>query len=413
LRLTPHHHSPSILGKIVRSGVREASFEEAAEALDDLAELAISSRQTSRIAQEVGQQLQARRDHHVAQFQARELTPRVETRPALAVVEVDGGRLRIRGEGDGPGAHDASWREDKIAMLATAAITVFDADPEPELPACFRDQKHVEKLVRGISGVSSMTPSDPPCEPPADAKPPSTEPPEALRQKPELLVRTYVASTCSSDAFGPMVAAEAADRNFMNANHKAFVGDGAAWIWKLHQQYFPKYEAIVDFLHVLGHVFAAAKAAQTRAEGRWALFQAWAEACWKGEVGRVIEALQSLRDPLGPLSKAELEGLADDDPRKIVIQELGYLENNQKHMDYPRYRQKGLPWTSSHVESTVKLFNRRVKGTEKSWGEAGAEAILQLRAAFLSEDDRLQVHLKSRLCSPFRTYKAREDRQAA
>jgi hypothetical protein len=97
-----------------------------------LAELTISSRQTSRIAQEVGQQLQAQRDHHVEQFQARELTPRVETRPALAVVEVDGGRLRIRGLGDGPGAHDASWREDKISRLATAAITVFDADPEPE-----------------------------------------------------------------------------------------------------------------------------------------------------------------------------------------------------------------------------------------------------------------------------------------
>ncbi len=82
-------------------------------------------------------------------------------------------------------------------------------------------------------------------------------------------------------------------------------------------------------------------------------------------------------------------------------------------MDYPRYRQEGLPWTSSHVESTVKLFNRRVKGTEKSWGEAGAEEILQLRAAFLSEDGRLEEYLKSRACSPFRTYKAREDRQAA
>lgn len=413
MRLTPHHHSPSVLGKIVRSGAREASFEEAAEALDDLAELTISSRQVGRIAEEVGQQLQTQRDHQVGQFQARTLTPRVETRPALAVVEVDGGRLRIRGEGDGPGAHDASWREDKIAMLATAAITVFDADPEPELPACFRDRKYVEKLVRGISGASSMSPSDPPDEPPAGAKPPDTGSPESSRRKPELLVRTYVASTCSSDAFGPMVAAEAEDRHFMNAGHKAFVGDGAAWIWKLHQQYFPEFVAIVDFLHVLGHVFAAAKAAQTGAEGRWALFQAWAEACWKGEVGRVIGALESLRDGLGPLSKAELDGLADDDPRKIVILELGYLENNRKHMDYPRYRQKGLPWTSSHVESTVKLFNRRVKGTEKSWGEAGAEAILQLRAAFLCEDDRLQVHLKSRPCSSFRTYKAREDRQAA
>jgi hypothetical protein len=413
LRLTPHNFSPSVLGKIVRSGAREPSFEEAAEALDDLAELTVSGRQVGRIAREVGQQWQARRDHEVGQYRARELRPRVETRPALAVVEVDGGRLRIRGEGDGPGAHAAAWREDKIAMLATAAITASGTDPEPELPACFRDRGYVEGLVRGIGGVSSMSPPDPPQGPRADAPPTATGPPERSRRRPELLVRTYVASTRGSDEFGPMVAAEAQRRNFTEATHRAFVGDGAAWIWKLQRQYFPSFAAIVDFLHVLGHVFAAAKAARAGAEGPWALFQAWAEACWEGQVGRVIDALQALRAGLGPLSEAEAEGLADDDPRKILIEELGYLQGNRERMDYPRYRREGLPWTSSHVESTVKQFNRRVKGTEKSWGETGAEAILQLRAAFLSEDGRLEVHLKSRSCSPFRTYKARGDRQAA
>jgi hypothetical protein len=257
------------------------------------------------------------------------------------------------------------------------------------------------------------TAADPPDERPADAPPTATTSPKPARPRPELLVRTYVASTCSSDAFGPMVAAEAERRNFRNAGRRAFVGDGAAWIWKLQQQYFPRFVPIVDFLHALGYVFAAAKAAQPEAEGPWALFQTWAEACWKGQVGAVIEALQARRDGLGPLSEAEVAALADDDPRKILIGALGYLEGNRARMDYPRYRREGLPWTSSHVESTVKLFNRRVKGTEKSWGETGAEAILQLRAASLSEDGRLEEHLKSQPCSPFRTYKAREDRQVA
>jgi hypothetical protein len=60
-----------------------------------------------------------------------------------------------------------------------------------------------------------------------------------------------------------------------------------------------------------------------------------------------------------------------------------------------------------------KIFNMRVKGSEKFWGQTGAEAILQLRAAFLSEDDRLRQHLRTRPCSPFRSYKARGDRKAA
>jgi len=81
--------------------------------------------------------------------------------------------------------------------------------------------------------------------------------------------------------------------------------------------------------------------------------------------------------------------------------------------DYPRYRRQGLPWTTSHVELTVKIFNRRVKGSEKFWVEAGVEAILQLRAAFLSGDGRLDRHTKRRPCSPHRNYKARKTRAAA
>ena len=61
----------------------------------------------------------------------------------------------------------------------------------------------------------------------------------------------------------------------------------------------------------------------------------------------------------------------------------------------------------------MKSFNRRVKGTEKFWGEAGAEAILQSRAASLSEDGRLQRSMNERPRSPYRNYKARKTGEAA
>jgi hypothetical protein len=60
-------------------------------------------------------------------------------------------------------------------------------------------------------------------------------------------------------------------------------------------------------------------------------------------------------------------------------------------MDYPRYRRQGLPVTSTIVESLIKQFNKRVKGTEKFWLRGGAEAILQSRAAYLSDDGRDQA----------------------
>ena len=41
------------------------------------------------------------------------------------------------------------------------------------------------------------------------------------------------------------------------------------------------------------------------------------------------------------------------------------------------------------MESAVKQFSRRVKGSEKFWLEDGSEAVLQVRAACLSQDDRV------------------------
>jgi hypothetical protein len=61
-------------------------------------------------------------------------------------------------------------------------------------------------------------------------------------------------------------------------------------------------------------------------------------------------------------------------------------------MAYPRCRRLGLPTSSAPVESTIKQINRRMKGTEKFWLNGGAEAILQVRAAYLSEDDRANTY---------------------
>ena len=72
-------------------------------------------------------------------------------------------------------------------------------------------------------------------------------------------------------------------------------------------------------------------------------------------------------------------------------------------MDYPRYRREGLPTTSSLVESLVGEFNARVKGKQKHWVRPdGAESILQLRAAVLSQDDRLSRYFADRPGCPFR-----------
>ena len=84
------------------------------------------------------------------------------------------------------------------------------------------------------------------------------------------------------------------------------------------------------------------------------------------------------------------DDIAEDDPREIVRRSLGYLTNNRQRMNYPDYRCQGLPVTSTLMESLIKEMNYRVKGSEKFWNNpAGANQILAVKAAALSEDTRL------------------------
>jgi len=58
--------------------------------------------------------------------------------------------------------------------------------------------------------------------------------------------------------------------------------------------------------------------------------------------------------------------------------------------------------TSALIESLVKEMNYRVKGTEKFWDDdPSGEAILHVRAALLSDDDRLLTHIRNRPGSPY------------
>ena len=72
------------------------------------------------------------------------------------------------------------------------------------------------------------------------------------------------------------------------------------------------------------------------------------------------------------------------------------FSSSQSQMQYAEYRRLGLPMTSSYVESAVKQFNRRVKGTEKFWSEEGVEALLQLRADHLSDDQPMEIFWQAR-----------------
>jgi len=209
--------------------------------------------------------------------------------------------------------------------------------------------------------------------------------------QPEVLVRSVVATREKVEAFGKQLAAAAHRRGFMAAERKAFVGDGSETNWSVWRRHFSPFTPIVDFIHALCYVFAGAMAGRAMAEA-WPIYCQWAQWLWSGQVELVIAALRERQKQLGPADANEPE----ESPRCKVAETLCYLENQQSRMHYDEYRRQGLPITSSHIESTIKQINRRVKGTEKFWSNGGAEALLQLAADYLSDTQPLATFWQKR-----------------
>jgi hypothetical protein len=390
-----------LLGKIVEAAGRLRSAGQAAIALHLLNHLDISARHVARLTAEIGAELAAKRDHEVEQHRRRQLSPRVAAPPAVAVVEVDGGRLSTRQPGWGPGIHHVQPKEDKIACLISMAGQEHPDDPQPEPPPSFIEPRRVQKLVQQMKSQSALHDEEGAAEQTAAPAPQRQGPSAPWVGAPRPLLRTCVASMAESRRFAPMVAAEAQARDFYRAQRRAFVADGLSYNWKIWRGYFRDFEPIVDFLHVLCHVYLAAYAVGGEEPDRWARYVRWLRACWQGRVQEVLDALSAARECLGPVGEGE--EVQDDDPREVVRQALVYLRHNQARMDYGRYRRAGLPVTSSLVESLVGEFNERVKGPQKHWNRPeGAERILQVRAAVLSEEDRLARHFAQRAGNPYR-----------
>lgn len=370
------------------------SCEAAASALQIVGELRISARAVNKLAAEIGGQLAQQRDSRTRQYVeqslprvAKQVVPAVE----LAGVLCDGGRIRTRTEGRGRGVHEPHWRETKNAAFHRMKSTTHEQDPQPELPECLRNQAYVEKLVLGLKKAKDPQPELISGTRADAALPEIATATELIEWQPKTLMRSCISSLCNSEQFGKQMAAEADARGFFTAAKRAFLGDGQSYNWTIQRCWFPTFTPIADFIHVVEYVFEAAKVLEPGLTARWQRYVDWATACWQGNVDQVIAELG-----------LALANTAAAQTIEVIGRTRTYLTNNRSRMDYPHYRLEGMPVTSSLAESLVKQISKRVKGTEKFWNDGSTgEAILQVRAAIVCQDDRLAQFIKSRPISPY------------
>lgn len=368
--------SPALLKKVVHAAACSASFQQAEEDLKVLAEVQVSTNRIHRAAERIGGERVADSRAAAAAYQQLPLPRRRASPgpapPEVACIQADGGRLQMRPRGDEPHAADSWWRETKVGCLLAMTSAPQADDPAPHVPETFVDPARMAKLsreIKGFSGDGAIPASDP------------TTSDQPLREAPQVVAHTVVATTENVDAFGELLVAQAHALGFAAAERKAFVADGSETNWGLWRRCFSHYTPILDWVHAVCYVYAAAMAGVSAAEG-WAAYCQWAQWLWSGDVERLLEQLRERQRHIG----GPAEGDAETSPPQRVADALRYLANQRSRMNYPEYRRLGLPITSSHVESTIKRINRRMKGTEKFW-DAGAEPIIHLVADHLSPID--------------------------
>jgi hypothetical protein len=328
--------SPRAARRVARESALQ-SFDQAALALNEDWGTRLDGKQIQRWAERIGGTLVSAREAEVRAFEQGNRPAAPVNAAALLVIGMDGGRVQTR---EKQAENGSRWREDKVG-----AITSYrPGDGTPDHP-------------------------------------------------PRPLVTTYVATMEPTEVFGRALRVEAERRGMQRAETVLVMGDGGNWIDPLSKRECLCDQRIVDYYHAAEHLHEAAKAALGRdAAEAEALAEQLKEHLWAGRVDEVIATLQSHADRLGPPQAGD----SPDHPRRVLANNVGYFSTHRAHMDYPTYRGKGWPIGSGVAESGVKLFNKRVKGTEQFWSIPGVESILSLRALWLSQDDRWSHYWNTR-----------------
>jgi hypothetical protein len=135
---------------------------------------------------------------------------------------------------------------------------------------------------------------------------------------------------------------------------------------------------ILDFLHVLervwtlAHIFHKEGSLEAQAFARY-----YAGRLLHGQVSQVVKGIGQ------KATKSGIKGAQ----RKIIDGALSYLYANRDRMHYDRYLAEGLPIASGAVEGACKnLVKDRMERSGMRWKLPTAEAVLRMRALYLSDD---------------------------
>lgn len=348
--------TPGLESRVARQAALCPSLELARQELQRTG-LKLDVKTVRRITYQCGENLLRLRKQQLRLWREGKLPVGTELRGQRVTVQIDGGRMKIRGplrpatppvertdeEGfvldNAPGrskkrpaqTYDADWREPKL-------VTIFVHDERG-------------RMVKGSRAT---------------------------------LEGTFL----GPDALAELVAMHLHRLGAAAALSVTFVSDGAPWIWDRVAQMVSlaklenvQIHEVLDCCHAAHHISLALAADGLDEAGRMPLYRQHRTWLRNGHWRRVVE---------------ELSDLAADDPGNDKLRtEIAYLRKHGEagRLSYAHYRGAGLPLGSGAIESSIRrVINLRLKSNGMFWGEPQAEMMLQVRAQVISDrwDQRLQ-----------------------
>jgi len=309
----------------------------------------LDAKAVKRVTYQCGEGLLALRKHRVELMRQKKLPIGDELAGKRVSVQIDGGRMKIRGktsektkeselvDEDGLSIEDAPGRSRKKAKRT------FQADwREPKLVTIFvhDEQGKMDKETKATIDGTLLGP----------------------------------------DAIAEVVAMHLIRMGAAKALSVTFVADGAPWIWdriesiiQLAGLHDVTTTEVLDCCHAVHHVSMALAALGLSKEDRNPLYREHRTLLRNGQWRRVVEELSMLQ--------------REDDPVAALETEISYLRRHGEagRLSYVSFRAQGVPCGSGAIESSIRrVINLRLKSNAIFWKSENAESMLQVRSQVVS-----------------------------
>lgn len=352
--------SPALESRVARQAALGPSLQFAQEELERTG-VKMDVKTVRRITQQCGEGLLGLRAHELDLFRAGKLLPGTELKGQRVTVQIDGGRMRIRGplrdieHSPEPTNEDGLPINDAPGRSRARSERTFDGEwREPKLATIFVHNEHGKMDAKFSATI------------------------EGTFQGP--------------DAMAEMVAMHLHRLGAAQAASVSFVADGANWIWDRVPMIVTRaglekvtIHQVLDCCHAAHHISMALAAMGLNEKSRLPLYRQLRTQLRNGQWKQIVDDLQEYMD--------------ENEDCEAMRVEIAYLRKHGEagRLKYPTFRKLGIPLGSGAIESGIRrVINQRMKGSGLFWREGNAEAMLQVRAQVIARrwDARLAAMRK-------------------